>query len=61
MTRRGLPGNPLIWILIVSEVLVFALALVAFLVMRLLHLRDFQAMPPTCCTPAPARSPWRCC
>ena len=43
MTRRGLPGNPLIWILIVSEVLVFALALVAFLVMRLLHLRDFQA------------------
>ena len=43
MTRRGLPGNPLIWILIVSEVLVFALALVAFLVMRLLHLREFQA------------------
>lgn len=41
--RGGLPGNPLIWILIASEVLVFALALLAFLVMRLLHPDVFRS------------------
>lgn len=42
MTGKALPGHPLIWVLIVSEVLVFALALIAFLIMRLLNLEDFR-------------------
>lgn len=42
MTGRSLPGHPLIWVLIVSEVLVFVVALMAFLVMRLLNLQDFR-------------------
>lgn len=44
MTQQDrLPGHPLIWILIVSEILVFALALTGFLVMRLLNKQGFQA------------------
>jgi nitric oxide reductase NorE protein len=39
---QDLPGNPLIWILIVSEVLVFAVALIAFLGLRVLHPSAFQ-------------------
>ena len=39
----GLPGHVLIWVLIASEILVFSVALVGFLVMRLLHADAFRA------------------
>lgn len=40
---NALPGNILIWVLIISELLVFGSALVAFLVERLLHMQEFRA------------------
>lgn len=41
--HKALPGHELIWILIVSEILVFAVALAAFLVMRLLQPELFHS------------------
>lgn len=39
--RRGLPGNPLIWVLILSEVAAFTAALAGFAVARLLDPETF--------------------
>lgn len=42
MEKRGLPGSPVIWVLITSEVLVFSAVLCAFLVVRLLRMEEFR-------------------
>jgi nitric oxide reductase NorE protein len=39
----ALPGNPMIWILIISELAVFGAALVGFMVMRILNPATFTA------------------
>ena len=38
-----LPGNPLMWVLIIGELLVFGALLLGFAVARLLHPAMFQA------------------
>jgi nitric oxide reductase NorE protein len=40
---RPLPGNPLIWVLIVSELLVFAIGLAGFLAVRMVDPAGFSA------------------
>jgi nitric oxide reductase NorE protein len=39
----ALPGNPMIWILIISELFVFGVALVGFMTMRILEPKLFEA------------------